>query len=382
MSFLTYESTRPWAKAIREAVALKKMPPWFADEKHGKFVNDRRLEASEAETLTAWADRGAKEGSKKDAPPAAKFVEGWNLGTPDVVLEMPAPFEVPAAGTIAYQHYIIPTGFTEDRWVVGAEVRPGNRVLLHHAVAFIRPPKSRWIREAPIGTPFVPSQEWRRGLGVYDEVLDTYVPGAVPFHTRPGQAKLIPAGSDIVLQMHYTANGKAGTDRSRIGLVFAKEPPKERLYSMSISSSNFVIPPGAAAHPVERRFTFQENVKLAGFMPHMHLRGRSMEYRAVLQNGESQVLISVPKYDFYWQIFYYLQDQIPLPKGSRVDVMATFDNSPNNPRNPDASKEVRWGDQSWEEMMVAFVDVVIDAKMDPMDLHRPRPQTSTGADGR
>jgi hypothetical protein len=376
MSFLTYKDARPWAKAMREAVTTRKMPPWFADPQHGKFANDRSLSQPEIDTLVAWAENGAKEGDKKHAPKPLEWVEGWQIGKPDQIFEMPTEFEVPASGTIEYQHFILPTGFTEDRWISAIEARPGNRALLHHAVVFVRPPQSKWIREAKPGAAFVPGRDWRVGVTLLDEVLDTYVPGAIPHKLEPGQAKMIPAGSDLVFQLHYTANGKAGTDRSRIGVIFAKEPPKERVYTINISNSRFTIPPGAPAHPVEGRMMFRENARLVGLSPHMHLRGRSMMFTAVFPDGEKKVLLDVPRYDFSWQLYYYVAEQMPLPKGTRVEVVATFDNSPNNPRNPDATKEVRWGDQSWQEMMVGFMDVAIDAKMDPMDLFRPRPASS------
>lgn len=376
MSFLTYKDARPWAKAMREAVTTRKMPPWFANPQHGKFANDRSLSQVEIDALAAWADGGAKEGNQKHAPKKIEWVEGWQIGQPDQAFEMPADFSVPASGTIEYQHFIIPTGFTEDRWISAIEARPGNRALLHHAVVFVRPPQSKWIREAKPGVAFVPNRDWRVGVSLYDEVLDTYVPGAIPHKLPPGQAKMIPAGSDLVFQLHYTANGKPGTDRSRIGVIFAKEPPKERVYTVNISNSRFVIPPGVPAHPVEGRMLLREDARLVGLSPHMHLRGRSMMFTAVYPTGEKQTLLDVPKYDFNWQLYYYLAEQMPLPKGTRIEVFATYDNSPNNPRNPDATAEVRWGDQSWQEMMVGFMDVAINAKVDPMDLFRPRPASS------
>ncbi|MEO7651844.1 MAG: thiol-disulfide isomerase [Bryobacteraceae bacterium] len=360
MALVTYKDARPWAKAMREAVLTGKMPPWFADPKHGSFLNDRRLAQKDVETLAAWADGGAPEGNAKDAPQPAQFVQGWKIGTPDIILEMPSEFPVPEVGTIAYQHFVVPTGFTEDRWVRAAEVRPGNRVLLHHAVVFVRPPTSRWLREAKPGEAFVPTR-WESGLGPSDEILDTYVPGAVPFQLEPGQAKMIPAGSDFIFQMHYTANGKAGVDRSRIGLIFSKQLPRERVISLQIATRT---------HPVDARFQFQTGARIVSLFPHMHLRGKSMEYRVVLPGGESRVLLSVPNYDFNWQTFYYLSEQMALPKGARIEIHATFDNSLNNKSNPDPTKEVKWGDQSWEEMMVGYVDVAIDRTADPMDLFR------------
>ncbi len=370
MSFLSYKESRPWAKAIRDAVASKKMPPWYADPAHGKFANDRRLDAKAIETLTQWANTGAKEGNAKDAPKPMEFAQGWTIGKPDLIFEMPQEFEIPASGTLEYQHFVLPTNFKEDTWITAVEVRPSNRAVTHHGVAFVRPPGSKWLKDAVPGVAYVPKGSWQGNLTQMEEIFETYVPGAVPHHLAPGQAKLIPAGSDIILQMHYTANGTATKDRSRIGLVLAKTPPNERVYSMNITSSRFAIPPGADAHPVDAKFTFQQDVKLLALSPHMHLRGKSMQYTAVYPTGESQILLNVPNYDFSWQLFYYMDQPITLPKGTRIDIHATFDNSPNNKNNPDPTKEVRWGDQSWQEMMVGFVDVVIPANMNQIEIYR------------
>ena len=229
MSLLTYKDARPWAKAMREAVLLKKMPPWYADPHYGKFHNDRSLPQRDIDTLVAWAESGAAEGDAKDAPPPAEFPEGWSAGTPDLVLEMPEEFHIPASGTIPYQHFVIPTHFTEAKWVRIAELRPGNRALVHHALIFVRPPGSRYMADAKPGEAFVPKQDWRVGRTPYDEFLDIYVPGVTPQVLPPNEAKLIQPGSDLIFQVHYTANGKPGVDRSKIGLTFAKEPPRNRV---------------------------------------------------------------------------------------------------------------------------------------------------------
>ena len=374
MSFLSYAETRPWAKAIGEAVSSKKMPPWYASPEHGKFTNDRRLSLAEIETLTMWAKNGAKPGNAKDAPAPRQFASGWTIGKPDLILEMAAAYEIPAEGTIEYQHFVLPTNFKENVWVTAVEVRPGNRAVTHHGVAFVRPPGSRWLKDIVPGVAFVPKGNWQSGLTPAEEVFETYVPGAVPHALQPGQAKLIPAGSDIILQMHYTANGKPAADRSKVGFIFAKEPPRERVYSMGITNTTLRIPPGAAAHAVQAKFTYMTDTKLLALSPHMHLRGKSMKYTVVYPTGERQVLLDVPNYDFNWQIFYYVEKTLDLPKGTRIEVDATYDNSANNPKNPDPAKEVRWGDQSWQEMLVGFVDVLIPADMNPMDLYRGKPQ--------
>lgn len=381
MSFMTYKDARPWAKAIREAVITRKMPPWPADPHFGKFSNDRALSRQEIDTLVAWADAGAREGDPADAPKPASFVNGWGIHKPDAVFSMPNEFAVPAAGTIDYQYVVIPSGFTEDKWVQEVEARPGNRQLVHHIIAFIRPPGSNWMKDAKPGIPFVPAKEEHKEKHKHrrdddnsapPELLVGFAPGLPPGILHPGQAKLVKAGSDFVFQMHYTANGKAGTDISRIGLVFAKQPPQERVYTVAASNDKFEIPAGDPNYEVESDVTLQEPAKLVDLMPHMHLRGKDFVYTAFYPTGESEILLSVPKYDFSWQLFYYLTDQKILPAGTRLHCVAHFDNSPNNPANPDATKAVRWGDQSWEEMMIGWFDVAMAPNKDPMDLFKEK----------
>jgi len=388
MSFLTYNEVRPWAKAIREAVLTKKMPPWFADPHYGKFSNDRSLAKNEIDTLVSWVDGGVREGDPKDAPALVAWVDGWSIGKPDAVFEMPHDFDVPAAGTIEYQYIVIPSGFTKDTWVQAAEARPGNRKLVHHIIAFVRPPGSKWLSEAKPGVPFVPeakkdddkkkkkNDEEGDDSAATPELLIGFAPGLVPMTLPSTQAKLVKAGSDFVFQMHYTATGKAGTDRSRIGVIFAKEIPKERVFTSNATNSKFVIPPGDPAFKVVSSITLQQSARLVDLMPHMHYRGKDFEYRAVYPTGETQTLLSVPKYDFNWQLFYYLSEPIVLPKGTRIDCTAHFDNSPNNKYNPDPKAEVRWGDQTWEEMMIGWFDVAVDAASDPADVFREKKEST------
>ena len=377
MALVTYEDTRPWAKAIRDAVVMKKMPPWLADPAYGHFANDRTLAKVDIDTLVGWVEAGAPAGNSKDGPKPVEFTENWNIGKPDVILEMPAEFQVPASGTIEYQHFIVPTGFTEDKWVQVVELRPGNRAVVHHAAVFVRPPESRWLRQAKVGEA-ASGRQAEAGQGLGDELLDFHVPGSVPHVLPAGQAKLIPAGSDLIFQMHYTATGKPATDRTRLGIVFAKEPPRERILTLQIVNRGFVIPPGDPDFQVDAKLTIQDNARIVALNPHMHLRGKSFEFRLVPPNGDPQVLLRVPRYDFSWQLQYYLAQQLAVAPGTRIECSARFDNSPNNRFNPDATKEVRWGDQSWEEMMVGTVDVAIDAKMSPMDLYRPKRAGSPG----
>jgi hypothetical protein len=384
MSFLTYKETRPWAKAMKEAVRLRKMPPWFADPHVGKFANDRSLPASEIETLTKWADAGAPEGDRGKAFPPVSFLEGWNIGKPDMVVEMPREFEVPASGTIEYTYFVVPTGFTEDRWVRQAEIRPGNRRVVHHVIAFIREPGSKWLQDAKPGVPYVPKKGDPNGGGFGGQWLVGYAPGFVPDILGPDQARLIKAGSDIVLQMHYTANGKADRDRSKVGIVFAKEAPKQRVYTLAAGTDKFAIPPRADNHRVDASIKLDQEMSLTSLIPHMHLRGKAFEYRIVYPDGRRDTVLRVPRYDFNWQLTYVPESPITLPKGTVVETTAWYDNSPNNPNNPDPSAEVRHGDQSWEEMMLGFFNVAFDPSIRLQDLvvrpprKEPKPQQPSG----
>lgn len=378
MAFTTYEEVRPWAKAMRVAVLSRKMPPWFADPAYGKFHNERMLRPDEMEKIVKWIDKGAPAGDKREAPPMKQWTEGWSIGKPDLVVEMPQAFPVPAKGTIEYTYLVLPLNLTKDTWVQAAEVRPGDRAVVHHVIAFLREPGSKWMRDVDYGVPFVPNKTARNSRnsgaseagGPGSELLVGYAPGLQAQIFRPGTAKLLKAGTDVVFQMHYTANGKASLDRTKIGLTFAKEPPRERVMTMAASNTKFVIPAGEGNHRVESQFTLQADTRLTGLMPHMHLRGKAFQYKAVYPTGESEILLNVPRYDFAWQLFYYLAEPKVFPKGTRIECVAYFDNSANNAFNPDPSKEVRWGDQSWEEMMIGWFDVAFDATMSPIKLYR------------
>ena len=368
-SLMSYKEARPWAAAIKEAVQIRKMPPWFADPHYGKFANDRTMAQKDIDTIVAWANAGAPEGDPKDLPKPVSFTPGWIIGKPDLAVAMPAKYEVPAAGTIDYQYILIPLNLTEDKWVQKAEVRPGNRALVHHVIAFIRPPDSRWMRDAQPGVPYVPKKGGEEGNS---EFLVGYAPGMPPDVLPDGQGKLIKAGSDIILQMHYTANGKAGDDRTTIGMIFAKEQPKERVFTIAATTNKFAIPPGDPNYEVDSSFEFGADTHVSRLMPHMHLRGKDFMFQAVYPTGEKQVLLSVPHYDFNWQLIYNPAQDLVMPKGSKIECVAHYDNSPNNPSNPDATKEVKYGDQSWEEMMFGFFDVAIDADKDLSSIMPPR----------
>jgi len=366
-SMLTYESTRPWAAAMKEAVKTRKMPPWFADPHYGKFTNAHVLSDAEIKTISDWADAKAPKGDAKDMPPPVKWVEGWQIGTPDKIYQMPVPYDVPASGVIDYQHIIVPTGFTKDTWVQAAEVRPTDRAVVHHIIAFIREPKSNWFHGEPAGqfftAPQVKTKDEPDTSALPSDFLVGYAPGQPAEILRPGQAKLIKAYSDIVFQVHYTPNGHATRDQTLLGIVFAKEPPKERVLTLSATNGTFHIPPGDPDYRVDSSFEVGTQVKLSGLHPHMHGRGKDFLYKLVYPTNESQIILSVPRYNWHWQNWYTLQEPIVLPQGTKIECVAHFDNSPNNPDNADPTRSVPWGEQSWDEMMVGFFNLEFPADM-------------------
>ena len=373
----TYQQARPLAKAMREAVPTKRMPPWFADPHIGKFTNDWSLSEAEVKTIAAWADQGAPEGKAAGAKPNPVFTNGWQIPQPDLVIEMPEPFDVAASGTIDYTYYILPTGLTEDKWVSIAEARPGARAQVHHIIAFLREPGSQWLAGEPVGKGFVPK---KGGRGGPDGFLAGYAPGMLPMKLRPGQAMLLKAGTDVVFQMHYTANGKTAKDQSKIGVVFSKEPVKQRVHMMQVQNGRFVIPAGADDFPVKAALTLGADVELLDLQPHMHARGKTALMKAVYPTGEEEKLLAI-KWDFNWQLNYDLPAGKILPKGTRIEGLNTYDNTPNNKFNPDPKAEVRWGDQSWEEMMINFFRVAVDVNVPARSLvARPTAAPKPAAD--
>lgn len=366
-SLLTYQQARPWAAAMKEAVKTKKMPPWFADPHYGTFSNANILSPDEVATIAAWAEAKAPEGNPKDMPPPIQWFEGWQIGKPDLVIELPKPYDIPARGVIDYQHVIVPTNFKEDVWVQAAEIRPTDRAVVHHLIAFVREPKSNWFREEKPGEFFIAPQVKTDAKpdtsALPSDFLVGYAPGQPAEILRPGQAKLIKAGSDIIFQVHYTPNGKATQDRTRLGLVFAKEPPKQRVLTLSATNGTFTIPPGDPDYRVDASFELGTDVMLSGLHPHMHGRGKDFEYTLVFPTGEKQTVLSVPHFNWHWQNWYTLTEPIALPKGTKIECTAHFDNSPNNPDNSDPKRAVRWGEQSWDEMMVGFFNLVFPADM-------------------
>ncbi len=375
----TYQQARQYAAAIAIAARDRSMPPWFADPCCGHFRNNPSLKLEEIATLEAWAQAHTPAGNPKDAPPARQWAKGWSIDPPDVVFSMPEAKRLPPNGDVPYQYIIIPTHFKEDHWVRMSEIRPGNRAVVHHAVAYIREPGSKWLRGAPVGKAFSaddltdPVQK-RDAMWTDSDILLVYAPGSSPDEWPGGFAKLVPAGSDIVLQMHYAVHGKPGSsDKTSIGLVFSKTPPTKRVLSLQLTNDRFHIPPGDPNYRVEVQGTIPNDALLLSFFPHMHLRGKSFEYNIVAPHGQIRTLLRIPQYNFYWQLSYRLQTPIPLKTGTHLQAVATFDNSAANMHNPDPSATVSWGEQTWAEMMVGFFDVAVDPSIDKKNFFRRHP---------
>ncbi len=377
MPLMTYKDARSWARAIREKVIAREMPPWHADPAYGTFRNDRSLTPAQIDTIVRWVDGGARQGDEQEMPALPAFTTGWQIGKPDVVFEMPVDFHIPAAGTVDYQYFEVPTNFTEDRWISAGEVRAGNPEHVHHIiVSVIEPPgnmrpnvmRVKAFADGPdtAGAPRPLSEAERAQLAAAARranavsLVNWAVGEDAPVYPA-GLAKRIPAGSILQFQVHYTTNGAAATDRSRIGLIFAKEPPKSEIRTALIANARFTIPAGDPNHQIEAEATFNENVHVWTMHPHMHLRGKDMTYTAIYPDGRQEVVLHVPKYDFGWQTDYWLARPLGLPKGAKLHVTAHFDNSAANRFNPDPTAVVRWGDQTWEEMMIGYFTYTVDS---------------------
>jgi hypothetical protein len=364
MSFMTYKEVRPWARAIREKVVAREMPPWFADPKHGEFENDCRLSQEDIDTIAAWVETGAKEGDPKDLRPNPEFTHGWQIGKPDVVLSMSSEYSVPAEGVIPYKFFAVPTNFTEDKYVQFAEIRQGNRNLVHHIIVDVRYPEHGKLPNAgeikPEDLGALRGQGGGERAGDSDGRLVGWAPGEAPLILRPGQAKLVKKGSVLIFQVHYTTKGVAGTDRSSVGLIFSKAPVEKRVITAGAVARNLAIPPGDPNYESSGTFAFKEDSHIDSLHPHMHLRGKDFLYRLVYADGTSKTLLWVPRYDFNWQLTYVLKEPVAAPRGSRLECIAHHDNSANNKFNPDPTKLVQWGPQTWDEMMIGYLDYTLD----------------------
>lgn len=390
MSLITYSQVKPWANSIKEAVLMRKMPPWKADPHFGKWSNDTSLSLAEIEVLKAWADGGKIEGDAKDLPAAPVFEEGWRIGKPDQVISIPE-HKLEGSGPDEYVSIHVPTNFTEDRWVVAAELRPRNRKVVHHAHVFVSvpPPPAAAPAEGKKPAPDPVRQyanylmvhqgtlSWVRpdapvindGCAVDDNgqipghvegelsLLSSYLPGRGADVYPEGTARKIPAGATLDFQIHYShATKKTEVDATSVGLIFAKEPPRQPSHRLDFGNHLFRIPAGSADQEVTECHTFTKDIYITSLTPHMHYRGKSMRIVAAYPDGRKETLLYVPEYNFNWQITYRPVEPIHLPKGSRVEIEAHFDNSRNNPLNPDPAQVVRWGSASESEMMDGWVE--------------------------
>jgi hypothetical protein len=347
-SLLTYDQATRWRAGIKEVMLDRRMPPWHADPRYGHFSNDRGLTPTQRATLVAWVDQGTPLGDVSSLPEPKTFADGWTIGTPDVVFTMLEPYTVPADGVLAYQRFRVPTNFDHDVWVQALEARPGDRRVVHHLCVFLDDK--------------VPNEEGR----VERPELVCYAPGDMPSVFPPGVAKKIPAGSTLVIEVHYTPIGVARRDQSSVGLIFARGPIHHQAVTKGISSKDLTIPPGAKGYEARSSFAFPFDARLLSLSPHMHLRGQDFRYTAVYPDGRREILLSVPAYDSAWQSVYRLVEPKRMPRGTRIECLAHFDNSADNPNNPDPAATVRWGDQTWDEMMIGYIDY--DVAMEPQQV--------------
>jgi hypothetical protein len=392
MSLLTFKDARPWAKSIATRVSSGLMPPWHADPAYGHFLNDRRLSDADRDVIARWANGGAPEGNAADLPPQPTYEGGWSIGQPDEIYAMQEDYPITATGTIAYQYFEIPTNLTEDRWIQAFEVKAGNPAVLHHVIVYARPPApaapppqpppggGQAARPTPLfafaegmeipagqtgGRPLPPEQ--RKPLGPNDRPaprlgpsVGGFAPGQFVRVYQEGTAMKLPAGSTLIFQVHYTAIGKVTTDRTRLGVRFAKTVPRTELRWASLANGSLHIPAGDPNHRVDADMTIGRDITLWSMLPHTHVRGKGWTYEATYPDGRKETILSVPKYDFNWQTDYVFREPLKLPKGTRLHATAWYDNSAANKANPDPTKDVWWGDQTWEEMMFTGLTFSID----------------------
>ena len=341
-----YDEVEENAGMIRKVVSEDIMPPWFASEQPeghpSPWANDRSLSASDKTDLLAWIENGKPEGKPADAPLPQVRKSEWTIGKPDVVFSLPREIQVKATGVMPYVNLRVKTNFPEDRWIQATEVRPTAPDVVHHVLVFA-------------GVDGVKREQ--------AGALAAYVPGNSFVQFPEGVAKKLPAGATLFFQMHYTPTGKATTDRTRIGLRFAKKAPEKVVRTIPVANHRIDIPPNEAHHSEIASRSIPEGTTVRAFMPHMHLRGKAIKYELISNNGRRETLLDVPRYDFNWQLRYVLKEPRLIQPGSRIQVTGVFDNSKDNPANPDPEARVRWGDQSEEEMLIGYVE----CEMEPGD---------------
>jgi hypothetical protein len=346
-----YEEVSGWADMIAEVVREQRMPPWHGVAPMGTFKNDARLSDQDKQLLQQWVDEGCPQGDLANLPEPKKFNDTWFIpGGPDQVFYIAdEPVSVKAEGVEEYRYYEIDPGFDEDKWVRVAECMPGNRAVVHHIIAYARPPGGEAIEHGSIGV------DTSKML-----FLTGFAPGTRPLMAPEGWARLVPANNTIVIEMHYTPVGTPQTDRSSVGLVYTDDKDVSHLlYTRGAMNGDFEIPANDPNYRVDAAHDFRSETLLMSLFPHMHLRGKSFRFDLISAGGKRETLLDVPYYDFNWQNYYILSAPRTIPKGSRLECTAYFDNSENNLANPDPSRSIRWGPQSWDEMMIGFFDVGI-----------------------
>ncbi|MEX0891927.1 MAG: redoxin domain-containing protein [Gemmatimonadota bacterium] len=338
-SLETYEDVYGFRGMVRFVLEEGRMPPWFANPEHGAFRNDPSLPERDRRDVLAWLEAGAPAGDPGAAPRPLVWVDGWQLGRePDAVVELPEPQDVPASGVVDYRYIFVKTDFQEDRWIRQIEARPTAPQVTHHVIAYLQGPDDE-------------------GRGAW---LGATAPG-VPANVFPdGTAKRLPAGAWIMFEVHYTPNGTATRDQTRLGLVFADGPPVREVETTSVSTTRFAIPPGAANHEVVARRGFERAGSITAMLPHMHVRGKAFRYEVERTDGTREILLDIPRYDFNWQLFYEPAEPVHVAPGDELVGYAWYDNSAGNPANPDPTATVRFGEQTFEEMMFGFFDFVPD----------------------
>lgn len=373
-SLLDYDSAKKKVDEMHDAVEARQMPPWHAEGPHGVFSNDRRLSDADRQTILRWIDAGAKPGDLSKLPPRPDYPTKWVLGTPDATVAMPDEFTIPATGTVEYQYFQIPTNFTEDKWIQSIEIQPGAREVVHHVLVYARAPQAPAPAAAvpppapaPAGTPAQPPVLIRvrtqaalpepprldtlhappRQLGV---LIGTSTPGNNVMEFAKGTALRVRAGTILTFQMHYTAHGHEMKDRTVVGFHFAKEMPEEEIFATAFYNGSLKLPAGAKDVAIPAEIGAGQPIRVWGMMPHTHLRGTRWQYKLEKPDGTSEIILDVPHYDFNWQTYYMFAKPLEIPAGSKITSMAWYDNSATNKNNPDASKDVTWGDQTWEEM--------------------------------
>ena len=348
----TYESAYLYRDLIGFMVGEGRMPPWFANRAVGTWDNDRSLSDGDKEAILAWIADGAPEGDPAHAPAPIDWGDGWQLGEPDAVVQIEEPFYVPADGVVDYQYLYVKTDFPEDRWVSKMEVRPTAPEAMHHVLVFIEPPGAKSARRAEPGEPI-----WMGGLSGYFAAI---VPGFTGNTYPEGSAKLLPKGAWLKFQLHYTPKGEPVVDQTMLGLHFMDGEPEWVVETGSAFDTRFEIPPGAPDHEVSAEYTFVRSGRLLSLFPHMHLRGKSFKFEIEYPDGRSETILDVPSYDFNWQLPYHLEEPLRVPAGARLIATGTFDNSSANRFNPDPSSTVRFGEQTFEEMMIGYFDWIVD----------------------